>query len=280
MKAKKISLYNVFFFILFTAIPAITFINWQPWFESKGTASVLFPLSVSSNSVVVYTLVNTVIMFFVFLIWHFTYGRKHGGNALTYGLFTSQEEKKFKWSYIGKVFIFAFIIVLAGLIVVTIVDKTSLIEFRFWGSAIKTMRANRILYLFTYFIPFLICYLVMGVVFNAIFKSDDDGTRISIIKNMIIGVAVGVAGLIVLFTIWYTVFYIRGFPAWYNGASTAFMGKCGYQGSPCKYIPNFAIASALNSYFVIKTKNIYVGAFVTAMFMTWIIVASGCLDLL
>lgn len=92
LDGKRGPLYKAFFIILFTLIPVLTFVPTYVYGENNVKQTALFPFNPSSSGYLLWTIANSVLMLIVFLIWHFAYGKKHGGNLKVYGL--AFEDKK------------------------------------------------------------------------------------------------------------------------------------------------------------------------------------------
>lgn len=88
------------------AIPAITFFKFQHWGNTLIPTTAFWPQSLTIGFVA-WALGNRLIALVLFLIWHYTLGKRMGGNPLMYGLSTDSSRPTFAWRAIGKAFLLA-----------------------------------------------------------------------------------------------------------------------------------------------------------------------------
>ena len=274
-------LYKLFFIIIFTLIPVITFTPMYVFGENEMKQTALFPFNPSSFGYLFWTIANTVLMLIVFLIWHFVYGKKHGGNLRVYGL--TFADRKNAAGYIGKAVLYAVVLVVIMFAGLSITENLLNVEMSTPISCIRTFRLDRLVYFVEYFIPFFVSFLIGNLAFSAILRDDSgveqEATGKNMVRNQLIGVLQGVGGLTIMYAIWNLVYFVRMKPTFLYRETPYFMGNCAYTCICYSLIPMFGINSILSTHFSVKTRRIIVGAFVCALFIVWITFAGQSLAL-
>ena len=282
LEGKRGPLYKAFFIILFTLIPVLTFVPTYVYGENNVKQTALFPFNPSSSGYLLWTIANSVLMLIVFLIWHFAYGKKHGGNLKVYGL--AFEDKKTALSYIGKSVLYALILIIVLFAGLSITETVLNVEMATPISCIRTFRLNRLAYIVEYFIPFFVSFLIGNLAFSAILRDDSEenaekAADRNIVKNQLIGVLQGVGGITVMYIIWNTVYFVSTRPSFLYRETPYMMGNSGFMCICFSLIPMFGINSILSTHFSVKTRRIIVGAIVCALFIVWITFAGQSLAL-
>ncbi|HJD47298.1 MAG TPA: alpha/beta fold hydrolase [Candidatus Mediterraneibacter norfolkensis] len=272
--------YRLFFIAVFTIIPVLTFVPCYVFGENEVKQTVLFPFNPSSSGYLIWTVANAAGMFLVFLIWHFVYGRKHGGNMKVYGILPGADRKE-ALVYIGKSALYGICMIVPVFIVLLLVEKLLHVEATTWIFNIRTFRLDRIVYFVQYFIPFFISFLISNIAFSAILRDDEPGKsgRGMVLKNQLIGVLQGAGGLTVMYIIWNMVYFVSGKPSFLYRETPYVMGNAGFMCICFSLIPMFGINAILSTQMSVKTKKIWVGAFVCALFIVWITFAGQSLAL-
>jgi dienelactone hydrolase len=237
-------------------------------------ASKFFPMD-WSNYFAWLTLINALIILALFLIWHFTYGKKHGGNAQSYGLVNSSINGKQILKTIG----FSVAIVFSIYLIVNSCYALFNIDFRFWIFAIKPITVARLPYIFGYLILFLISFGILNMVsvsFAGLSKDCD--SKLGIFKQYLIGWLIGAGGFTIIVLIYYIGLAVNHYPPFFYGFGPFPNGHPNSLVFSMKLItvvPQFTFASIMNTAFYRKTKSIYVGSFVAALFLAMIAVTGN-----
>jgi hypothetical protein len=207
---------------------------------------------------------NGVISFILFMIWHYGFNLKTGATAKSYGITWNNG---LKWGKIGKSFILAVVIALSGYLLLSFSDWLFKIDFRFWVFAVKLMTPLRFRIFLSYLIPFIFFCLMLSVVLSGQLRlKGKDGNPVSLGRALLVNVILMIVGIIALELYQYI-------PMW--AGSTLSLPKeplltiLGYQ-----FIPLLAMIALFSTYFFRKTGHIYVGAFLNAILVTWIVVAA------
>ena len=281
LSGKRGPVYRAFFIILFTIIPVITFVPCYVYGENQVSQSALFPFNPSAFGYLIWTVANAVLMLVVFLVWHFVYGKKHGGNLEVYGL-TFGRDKKALGQYLAKTIVYAVVLIVVSFAALRLVEMVLLVEMATPISCIRTFSLDRIVYFVQYFIPFFLSFLCGSLAFSAILRKDDSTGTITgkhMLINQLVGVLQGVGGLTVMYIIWNVVYFVAMKPMFLYRETPFVMGNSGFMCICFSLIPMFGINSILSTHFSVKTRRIWVGAIVCALFIVWVTFAGQSLAL-
>lgn len=237
-------------------------------------ASKFFPMD-WSNYFAWLTLINAAIILVLFLIWHFAYGKKHGGNAQSYGLINSSVS----WMQILKTIGFSVAIVFAIYVIVNSCYALFNIDFRFWIFAIKPITAARLPYLWGYLIVFLLAFGVLNMVSVSFAGLSSDGSsKLGVLKQYVIGWLIGAGGFTIIVLIYYMGLKVNHYPPFFYGFGPFPNGHPNslvFSMKLLTVVPQFTFVSIMNTAFYRKTKSIYVGTFVAALFLAMIAVTGN-----
>ena len=256
--------------VIFIVVPALTWFPFTNLFSKlKWKETAVFPQNITTQ-VMIWALLVAVIAVVLFLIWHFAFNRKAKATASDYGLTWGKE---LDWIKIGKSFLLAFLVAFAGYLTLVFSAWLFTVDFRFWVFAVKPMSHIQFQIFLTYLIPFILFYIAVAVVLHGQLRPKSKGAELSLGKEMAVNWALLVVGFIVLLLIQYIPLIVGG--------------KLGYTMSPdpigfvplwsiiaFQFLPFMTIVALLLTFFYRKTGHIYTGAFVSAMVVIWIIVAS------
>ncbi|ABV33664.1 MULTISPECIES: alpha/beta hydrolase family protein [Pseudothermotoga] len=257
-------------FALITSIPAITFFKFQqPGGRSPAPTS-FWPQSLTIGFARWATF-NALIAICLFVVWHFIYHRKIGGNLSTYGLITDVQNKKFSLKQLWKAFAFAVCIVFATHIVLSMVQWAFKVDFRWWVIALKPMDFSRFLIFLRYLPPFAFFAFVNALVLNGQLKAKQfKSESVSTISWMISSALANCLGIAILVILQVGKLYTTQtlfFP------TQSLLGIVAYQ-----FVFLTALSGIISSFFYRRTGSIYVGAFINSLFITWYIVAGQAIQ--
>jgi len=223
--------------------------------------------------------VNAAIILTLFLVWHFVYGKKHGGNFQNYGLSIESEGYGGKSLQVVKSIGFAICIICSVYVVISICYSLFNIDFRVWLFAMKPITAERLECICGYLLMFL---LVLGVLNMASISfaglSADDTTRWGVAKQYAIGWAIGAAGYTIILLIYYIGLDANHYPPFFIGYGPFPNGhpnSLAFSMKLTSAVPQFTFASIINMAFYRKTRNIYVGLFTAALLLAMIAVTGN-----
>lgn len=262
---------------VFVILPAVTLFPFKEFFVKwKLTPSALFPQNITSQVIIWTTLVG-LISLILFVIWHIALNRKAGATADSaaaagsgavadsvatgdsYGL---TWQHKLSLRKVAKSFLLAFLIVLAGYITLLLTAVLFKSDYRYWIFAVKPLNALQFRIALAYVIPFIFFFLVSGTILFGQLRRE----HLKPGWAMLVNVGLLVSGFIGLLLFQYVPLLLGGTllnPVESLWSIIAF-----------QFLPLMTIVGLVSSYFYRKTGHIYVGAFMSALIITWIVVAS------
>jgi hypothetical protein len=248
--------------LLTVAIPVLTFFKFQHFVDAPYKASALLPQNLTSG-VMFWAIGNAVISLILFLVWHYGFNRKQGARAATYGI---SGATGLEWASIGKSFLLAAAIAGSAYLLLACSSWLFNIDFRFFVFAVKPMTPLHLRIFLSYLVPFALFCLMLGVVLNGQLRlSGKDGQSVGPAQAMLVNVVILTVGIAALLVYQYIPLMAGGTLAI---PTEPLLTIVGYQ-----FIPLLAIVALVSTYFFRKTGRIYVGAFLSAMLITWIVVA-------
>ena len=193
-----------------------------------------------------------------FLLWHRHASRELGTTTDDYGLTWDGALLKGR---VGKSCLLALLI--AGVAYVTLMFSSAVftVDYRFWVFAVKPMSALHARIALTYLFPFTLFFLIYGVVLFGQLRRDQTLSR-----QMLLYVALSVIGFLGLIGIQYTPLFL--------GGTLAFPSEPLWSIIAFQFVPIMTIVALVTAYFHRVTGHVYVGAFLSGMLVTWIVVAS------
>ncbi len=231
----------------------------------KITASAFWPQNITTT-VVFWAVGNGIIFLALFLLWHyFLGGKKAGGNFNTYGL---TWPGKLEWVKIGKSFLLAVLIASGGYLLLLLADYFFKVDFRIYVFAVKLMSPLQFQIFLAYLVPFILFFGISGLALSGQMRLTDKNGDVPLWKAIAVNVALMILGFILFLIYEYLPLYGGGMQADATNANGPLYVIVAYQ-----FIPLLGIAGAISTYFYRKTGHIYVGAFLNAILITWIIVA-------
>lgn len=257
-------------FAVITAIPAFTFFKFQQPGGKTPTPNAFWPQSLTIGFARWATF-NALIGVGLFILWHFVYHRRIGGNLMTYGLATDPEKPKFSLKQLWKAFALAVCVIFATHIVLSIVQWAFKVDFRWWVLALKPMDVARFWIFIKFLPPFALFAFVNALVLNGQlkageFKNETTTTLVWMVSSALancLGIAILVALQVGKLLTTQTLFF----------PTQPLLGIVAYQ-----FVFLTAVCGAISSFFYRRTGSIYVGAFVNSLFATWYIVAGQAIQ--
>ena len=253
--------------IIFVVVPVSTYFSFQALAPKLGMkVSAIFPESMTSG-LLSWLLLVALIAVALFLIWHFTFNRKAKATASDYGLTWG---KKLDWGKIGKSLLLAAVVAFVGYLTLVLSAWLFKVDYRFWLFNVKPMSLLHFRIFLTYLIPFIFCFVAMAVVLNGQLRPTRKGNELSLGKEMAINVALMVLGFLGLLAFQYIPFVMGGTLTYGSGDAAIIL----FTVLAFEIVPMLTIVALAYTYFYRKTGHIYAGAFLSAILVTWIVVAS------
>jgi hypothetical protein len=250
--------------IIIVVVPPLTYFTFKEYATKfKIAPNQIFPQAITAQ-LLVWLLLAGVIAVALFLIWHFAFNRKANANAGDYGLTWG---KKLDWEKIGKSFLLAFLVAFVGYLTLVFSAWLFTVDFRFWLFAVKPMSPIQFRMFLSYLIPFIVYFIILGLVLNGQLRPvGRKGTELSLGSEMAINVALLVLGFFGLLAFQYIPLLM--------GGTLTLRSEILFSIILFQLLPIMTIVALAYTFFYRKTGHIYVGAFLCAMLVTWIIVAS------
>lgn len=246
-------------YVLMMFVPIVTYFWLQNFTNNNIIAEVsaIFPQEIT-NGIIGWAVGNALITLILFLVWHFTTNSDKGATFANYGLSLS-------FTNILKSILLAILTVGFGYVLLAISDWWFTTDFRFWVVAVKLM-SNLQFRMFLVYLPFFtFFFLVLGMALHGQMRlTNDDGTPVSLGRAMLANTGLLVTGFIVLLLIQYVPLLTGGRMPFGEPLLTI----VAYQ-----FVPLLTIVAILMTWFFRKTGTIYLGAFSSAIFITWVIIA-------
>jgi hypothetical protein len=231
----------------------------------KWTVTAVFPQDIT-NTIITWTTLIGIIDVLLFLLWHFVLNRKAQATGDNYGLTWNTE---LNWSKIGKSFLLAFVITLCAYATLVLSDYFFKTDYRFWVFAVKLLSPLQLRITLSYIIPFIFIFLMDAVlIFGELRKAN-----ITLAKEMWLNEALYVLGYVALLVAQYIPLLAGGTLLNASSPNVPLYSIVAFQ-----LLPIMTIAALVATFFNRKTGHVYVGVFLTAMLVTWIVVASTAIQ--
>ena len=242
--------------LLFVALPAGTLFP----FKGLGGAvpvTFFFPQSIT-NQVMIWALLVGLISGALFFGWHYSSGRKGGATGDHYGLTWGG---RVSWVKVGKSFLLASLLTLFAYLTLVVSSAVFTVDFRFWVFAIKPMSALQARIAVSYLVPFILFFLVYGLVLFGQLRRDS-----SPLRETALVVALSTFGFFGLIVFQYVPLFL--------GGTLAVPSESLWSIIAFQFVPLMTIVGVITAYFHRITGHVYVGAFLSGLLVTWIVVAS------
>lgn len=244
--------------VILILVGVLTFYPFQI-FGDNWPVTAIFPQSFT-NGIMTWAVGGALIGLVLFTAWHLALNRRQGAQLSNYGI--TGEENRLEWRKIGKALLLALLVIAAVYIALAFLNWAFNTDVRFWVFNIKPVDAQRFPYWLAYVIPFTLYFLVL----NAILHGQLRLAHLALGWQMLINVVVLVIGYVVLEIVEYIPLFAGHTLATVDQPLLTIVG---YQ-----FVPIYILVATISTYFFHKTGRIYVGAFITGILVTGIIIAS------
>lgn len=234
--------------------------------------SKLWLIGGTNNAYISWQWTVSIAMLVFFLIYHFAYGRKNGGNLRNYG-FATNDAGRFSIGYILKAFLFGLLTVGSGYLVFAIISgytKQGMHIATFMMSSINVNRTLAIVMYFLFQIPY---FLISNLTFKSIGIDNTEDSIKGTFKSILWGMLLTVGGLFVLWLV-FILILTKG----HTLTGSSFFSSDRMYIYTIAILPLFigmTIANALNIYVSKKTKSIWSGLFTALLWGSWMIISCG-----
>ncbi|HDQ04744.1 MAG TPA: alpha/beta fold hydrolase [Deltaproteobacteria bacterium] len=231
--------------------------------HGKGyqAASALWPQNITTT-IMYWALFVAAVSLILFLLWHFIFNRKNA-TFVNYGV--TWQDEGIAWKKVGKSFVLAGVIAFFAYLTVAFCGWAFTTDFRLWVFAIKPMTFLHFRIFVSYLIPFTVFFLVIGIILHGQLRRGKAGD-LKFWQEMLINIFLMITGYILFLAFQYAPLFAGGALS-IPDAALFFIVMF-------QFFPLFIIAALVSTYFYRKTGHVYTGAFLSAMLITWIVVAS------
>jgi pimeloyl-ACP methyl ester carboxylesterase len=246
-------------YLLTIFIPILTFF-WLQNFANRTLvpqANALFSQNITTG-IMVWAVGNALITLILFIIWHFASNQHNGATIANYGLSLNGAE-------ILKSLLLSVLIVGFAYILLAISDWWFKTDFRFWVVAVKLMSTLQFRIFLGYLPFFTFFFIVLGLALHGQLRPvTATGQPVGFWHELLLNVVLLISGFVVLLIIQYI-------PLMTGGRMP--LGEPLLTIVAFQFVGLLAIVAVWMTWFFRKTGTVYVGAFVAALFITWVIVA-------
>lgn len=241
-------------YLLVMFIPILTYF----WLQTTVATSIvpeatpLFPQNITTG-IMVWAVGNGLITLILFLIWHFT--SNSSATLETYGL-------SLNINVIWRSIVYAVAVIGFGYLLLALSDLIFKIDFRFWVVAVKQMGSLHFRMFLGYLPFFIFFFLVLGVALHGQFRLPG---VVPMWREMLANVGLLVVGFIVLLLVQY-IPLMSGNPL---PLGEPLLTIVAFQ-----FVGLLTIVGVFMTYFFRLTGRVLPGALISALFITWVIVAA------
>ncbi len=256
--------------VLLMLIPVVLFIP-SSTLAMKITVPAFMGLDATANGFALWSLITGLVLLVFFLVFHFAFGAKRGGNARTYGLATAETDG-FHVSYVLKSLLFALLVTGSTYIVYIFLFYLTREDMRVWLAVIRPIPMFRIRYLLAYLLIQLPFFLAGGLAARSINMNNGERTGgLRMFRSVLLSALVGMAGLIVMFLVYWITFKTTGVVLFPNDRGYIFAGAI------YSMLPSFLVGNCINCYITNKTNSVYAGVLCAVLWATWIMVGGNAI---
>jgi len=232
---------------------------WAWSFNGKGIAkpSWLLPQNITTT-VMFWAVVVGAISLILLLLWHLLSNRKKGGSFAAYGF--TWKGKGLQLGKVGKSFLLALIAVFAAYLTLAFSAWAFTTDYRIWVFAIKPMSVMHFKIFLRYLIPLAFYFVIIGMVIHGEMRRNSSAWAQTVVNILLL-----IGGYILFFLLQYIPLF---------SGKTMMLAEAHLPTIVLfQYVPIFIIVGLVSTYFFRKTGHVFVGSFINAMLITWIIVA-------
>lgn len=228
-------------------------------------ATKLWPMG-RPNGIMGWALFGAIVTIILILVNHYVLKGDRNATAHNYGL--TGEDGKIEWCNIGKSLLLSFSLFGIGYIVLVLVYRWLLVDFRIFEVSFRLLTPLRFRIVLQYLIPWIFAYIVLSANLHGLMRPKDGS--ISFCRELLINIIL----MALFYYLWWPAFY----GPLYSGAPEFFAG------GTMKYWvwafpPTLVIVAAISTYFFRKTGRVYVGAFLNAILVVWTMVGGNSMGI-
>ena len=210
----------------------------------------------------------SLVLIVLFLVYHFTYGKKNGGNLRNYGFATS-DEGGFSFLYILKSLLYGLITVGSGYVLMAVATSFTQQGLHIMTFMMRTINANRSFIFVMYFI-FLVPYFLSSTLAARSLGLNGDGTTKTTVKNVIIMTLVAIGGLLILWIVFVVQLNVNDVILPMFKVNRLYILGVGL----IPMIIGISVGNAINVFISQKSNSIWPGLFTAVLWGTWTVAST------
>lgn len=221
-----------------------------------------------NNSYISWQWTISLVLIVVFLVYHFIYGKKNGGNLNTYGFRTS-DSGAFNYKYILTAFLFGFLTVGCGYLVFSFISAYTKQGMHIATFMMGTMNTNRTLAFIMYFLFQIPYFITSSLALKSVGVGEDEDGWKGTLKSIGLGTVLTVLGLLLLW-----LFFVICVNQFNTVTTTTYFSADRVYIYTIAILPLFigmTIANSLNMVISRKTHSIWPGLFTALLWGAWMI---------
>jgi len=216
------------------------------------------------NGIMGWALFGAVVTIILILVNHFVLKGDRNATAHNYGL--TSENGKIEWINIGKSLLLAFCLFGIGYLVMVLLYRWLLVDFRIFEVSFRLLTPERFGVLLKYLIPWMLAYTVLSANLHGLMRPKDG--KASFGRELLVNV--------ILLAPFYYLWFPGFFGSMYAGNPAPFSG--GFMKDwILSFPPTLAIVAVVSTYFYHKTGRVFVGAFLNAILVVWSLIGGNML---
>lgn len=241
---------------VFALLPAATLFPFKD-LGGRLRPSAVLPQAIT-NQVVVWALLTAALSLLLFAGWWVRRGGRDGAGPDTLGLTWSGRADLRR---VGRSVLLAGLIALSAYATLLASAFFFTVDFRFWVFAVKPMSPVHLRAAAVYVVPFTLFFVAYGLVLFAQLRRGG-----SLAADLVRAVAVSTAGFVALIAVQYVPLFL--------GGTLALPSEPLWSIVAFQFVPLMAIGGLVTAYYQRRTGHLYVGAALSGILVTWIVVAS------
>lgn len=205
----------------------------------------------------------------MFLLFHFTEGKKHKGNFLAnYGL-TYSDRTKLSVTLIFKSFILAVVVALSAFIYLDLLEDITGLNPHCWFLSYTHLVDFKLQYVPRYFLLYLVAFFVSSFSLNVERRLPSTGNETKdLVRALAINIAITAFGaLCILLYQWFFIFNAMDYPGARETLSMTTRGFTLTRNSDFPMFPMMCFAAYINTFCYKKTGTVWLGTFLCALFI-------------
>jgi len=245
-----------------TAIPALTYKTFMDWGRDWLALSRVFPQEMASRTAI-WAVLNGLIAVALMVALYFAFGKKEGAKVADWGL-------KAKWCHALRHVLWGLTVAVAGYLLLCAVDFFFKVDFRFWLVGLMPLTLPKFQALGAYLVFFIVFALCNSVVLNATYRFKKGG----FLKTALFSMLGNIGGMLALVLFAYGSLIFGGsLPFADTGWSLLIIVAI-------PFLLTLSVAALINTYFFKKTGAVYMGATLSALFLTFAVVGNTAFQFL